>query len=115
MQGLGCGAGGGGAGGPGGGGPGGGGGSGGGGGGTGGGGGPAIQGGSGVVSPARNEKVPRSAGAMPSQCCSKVMLAERIRSSGQNPIELTVNSPVSVLHPRPFPVIDIPGPVPLKG
>jgi hypothetical protein len=67
------------------------------------------------MSPARNANVPRSAGAIPSQCCSKVMLAERILSSGQKAIESTVNSPVSVLQPRPLPVIDIPGPVPLNG
>jgi hypothetical protein len=43
------------------------------------------------------------------------MLAERILSSCQKAIESTVNSPVRVLQPRPLPVIDIPGPVPLNG
>jgi hypothetical protein len=67
------------------------------------------------VSPARNSKVPRSAGVIPSQCCSKLTLAERIVVSGQNAIEFTVNWPVNVLHPRPLPEMSIPGPLPLNG
>ena len=43
------------------------------------------------------------------------MLTVRSVVSGQNVIELTVNWPVSVLQPRPFPEISMPGPLPLNG
>ena len=43
------------------------------------------------------------------------MLADRIVVSDQKAIELTVNWPVKVLQPRPFPDTSIPGPLPLNG
>jgi hypothetical protein len=65
-----------------------------------------------MLSPARNSNVPRSAGAAPSQCCSK--LAPNVRSlpSGAKVASLTVKLPAIVLHPRPLPVISSPGALP---
>ena len=59
--------------------------------------------------------MPRRAGTAPSQCCSKLIDAERRVPSDATPSELTVNEPVSVLQPRPLPEMSRPGPLPLNG
>ena len=49
--------------------------------------------GKGVLSPARNANVPRRAEGPPSQCCSKVTLADLNVPSGHHAAEFTVNCP----------------------
>jgi hypothetical protein len=74
-----------------------------------------IHGAGGVLSPARKASVPCSAAVAPSQCCTNEIDAVLSVPSDANVAELTVNDPVSVLHPRPSPETSRPGPLPLKG
>src|SRR5207249_4568709 len=52
---------------------------------------------------------PYSAGVRPSQCCSNVASNTVISPSGEKASSVTSNWPVSVLQPRPSPVISRPG------
>ena len=62
-----------------------------------------------------NVQVPRSAGVMCSQCCSKVTSKARSLPLASNSILFTVNVPERSPHARPAPLTDRPGAASLNG
>src|SRR5205085_4559960 len=75
----------------------------------------AIHGAGAAASHARNWKLPRSAAALPSQCCSKLTANVRKAPLASNVASSTVKEPALFVHSRGQPMMWICGPVLLPG